>query len=480
MSTLEILVALTIFTLSITAVVMVVFGNQSAVLDTEVNRTALSIAHEQLEEERALAQQDFNLVVSTTTIAYAGPLRYDAAMTVSQIDLFTKQATSTVSWEVGGRRESIILSTLFTNREAFAGADTCSSVVSGDWSHPQLASSVLVDLIATTTGPYAVSDVDVYRNKLYVTVAKTPYRTDPTFFIFDVADPSHAVLLGELDNAPASANGLAAVRVVEDPATNKTYAYAASMSSFASGQLQVFDVTDAANPLLVTTYKIPLAAVSSAGLGNAISYHNGYVYLGLSANSGDEFNIIDMRTPAVPVWRGGYDLGGHNVNAIAVRENYAYVATPAPEEVTVLTVANPSSPARVAGFNAVTGGGNGKSLYAVGTTLYLGKTVPNAGPEYYALDVSTPTNIQSAVAGAITKEVGSSVNGLIVRDYLSFTLTNSALMIIHATSTVQVALVGLPVSGSTFEPSLDCEGDTLYAASNDVSGNGSLSIFTAP
>lgn len=480
MSTLEMLIAFGVFTLSLAAIILLAFGDQALVVDAEVSGPALSLAQKMLEEERALARQDFRLANPTTTAVSAGTLFYNASVAVSQLDFSTKQATSTVTWEIGGRPLSVALSTILTDPHSLSDDDTCSSVVTGDWTRPVLTGVPLMGLIATSTGPYPISDINAYRGKLYVSVARTPYKTDPTFFIFDMADPVHPALLGKLDNAPANTGGLAAVRIVEDRAADVVYAFAASASSFASGQLQVLDVTNAASPRVLVTYKIPLSHVPSAGLGNALAYDNGYVYLGLTANSGDEFNIIDVRDPSIPVWSGGYALGGHDVNAVVVRGEYAYVASPAAQEVVVLNVAAPAAPQYVAGFNAPAGGGNGKSLYKVGSSLFLGKTVPNAGPEYYMLNIANPSAIQSANANPFTKEIGSSINGLITRDFLSFILTNTAFTAVNATSTAQVSSVALLASGSSYEPSMDCEGNTFYAGSNDLGNNGSLSVITAP
>lgn len=479
MSTLEILIALSIFTLSLTAIVMLAFGSQSVVVDSETSGIALSVAKEMLEGERALAHQDFKLANPTTTARSAGTLAMSASVAVSQTDLATKQATSTVTWESGGRLQYVTLSTVLTNARSLYDDDTCSSIVTGDWSRPVLSSSALMDLIGTTTGPYPVSDVDAYNGKLYVTVARTPYRTDPTLFIIDLADHANPALLGKLDNASSGTGGLAAVRIAESMATSTIYAYAASATSFSAGQLQIFDVTQAENPRLLTTYKIPLADVPSAGLGNTLAYRGGYVYLGLTATSGDGLNIIDVRDPVAPVWKGGYASGNHDVNAIAVRGDYVYIATPATEEVKVINVASADAPQYVAGFNAPSGGGNGKSLYAVGTTLSVGKTIPNAGPEYYRLDISSPEAIQTGNATPVAGEIGSSANGVIMRDFLSFLLTNTEFTIINATSTVSVGTIALPASGSSFEPSMDCEGNSFYVGSNDASGNGVLSVIDA-
>ncbi|HCR52576.1 TPA: hypothetical protein DIV48_02930 [Candidatus Kaiserbacteria bacterium] len=479
MSTLEMLIAFGVFTLCLAAIILLAFGDEALIVDAEASGPALSLAQKMLEEERALARQDFRLANSTTTVVEAGPLVYNASVAVSQSDFFTKQATSTVTWESAGRPFSVELATILTDSRSLSD-DTCSSIVTGDWTRPALTSVPFLDLIATSTGPYPISDVNAYRGKLYVSVARTPYKTDPTFFIFDIADPAHPVLLGTLDNAPANTGGLAAVRIVEDRAASVVYAFAASASSFASGQLQVFDVTGAARPRVLVTYKIPLTHVPSAGLGNALAYRDGYVYLGLTSTSGDEFDIINVQDPSAPVWVGGYASGGHDVNAIAISGHYAYVASPAAQEVTVLNIAVPASPQYVAGFNAPVGGGNGKSLYAIGTSLFLGKTAPNAGPEYYKLNIADPSAIQSANADPLTKETGSSINGLVTRDFLSFVLTNAAFTVVSATSTAQLSSVALPASGSAYEPSMDCEGNAFYAASNDAGNNGSLSVITTP
>lgn len=478
MPTLEVLIAQTIFTLSLAAVVMLAFGNQSVALDAELSRTALSIAGGMLEGERAAAREDFRLVVPTSTAVAAGPLVYRAEIAVSQTGLAAKQATSTVSWENGGRTKSVTLSTLFTDPSALYDTDTCSSLVTEDWTRATPATSAFLSLIGTTTGPYPISDVDAYHGKLYVTVAKTPYKTDPTLFIFDVTHPTSPVLLGSLDNTSNLA-GLAAVRVAEDPASHKVYAFTAN--GVTTGQLQIFDVTNAAAPSLIKTYTAP-----SGGKGNAIAYRDGYVYLGLTASSGDEeFHVIDVYDPAVPpVRKGGYAFGGHGVNAISLRGDYAYVATPADEEVIVLRITDPALPVRVGGFNASVGAGGGKSVYAVGTTLALGKAMPvpnDAGLDYYTLDISDPQAIQSANASAPAKEVNSSVNRIIMRDFLSFLLTNDAFITINATSTAGVVVVPLPPSSNEYyEPSMDCEGSAFYVGSNDSSGIGSLSVITAP
>ena len=101
-----------------------------------------------------------------------------------------------------------------------------------------------------------------------------------------------------IDNDIKVNSGLMAVAVASS--TSGSYAYVASASSFARGQLQIIDISNPASPAVVATYTIPTSVVSTAGSGNAIFYKDGYVYLGLTKTSADgsEFNIIDVKDHA--------------------------------------------------------------------------------------------------------------------------------------------------------------------------------------
>ncbi len=69
-STLEILLAMFIFIMAITAVIGVSFGNQSMIIDGQANTEAINIAQGLMEKAQADARKDFNLVnpVSAATV----------------------------------------------------------------------------------------------------------------------------------------------------------------------------------------------------------------------------------------------------------------------------------------------------------------------------------------------------------------------------------------------------------------------------
>lgn len=316
----------------------------------------------------------------------------------------------------------------------------------------------------------------------------TVYYQKPTLYIFDtnklinnLANP----LITEVDNDPINSTGLAAVAV------DGKYAYVASQSSFTNGQLQIIDIS-VTPPVVVKTFKLPAVLGSSTqGIGNSIFYKNGYVFLGLtkttnnSGAGGMEFNIIDVNkvlgnlpNPVV----GTYDAL-NTINAIYVKGNYAYLATTNnSEELTVLDISTPSSPQRVGWYNAA-GNSSGKSLYLVGDTLYLGKTT-SASPEFFLLNNADPKNLTANNPAPATEEIGSSINGLIQRDYLEFLITtNSQFEVWNLSNTstpLQITSATQTLPGFSAGSTMDCEGNYFYVGSIDAANKGYLSVITAP
>src|SRR6185503_19362106 len=102
--------------------------------------------------------------------------------------------------------------------------------------------------------------------------------------------------------------------------------------------------------------------------------------------------------------------------AIFVKGDYAYIATPNNEELTIIDV-NSSSPnfmQRVGGFDAPAGSGNGKSIDILVNKLYLGRTVGNK--EFYILDITDPINPD--ILGSY--DVNASINDLAVSGHYVF------------------------------------------------------------
>ncbi len=318
------------------------------------------------------------------------------------------------------------------------------------------------------------------------TIRLTVYYTKQ-LYILDISNPANPTYLGGLATNTLT-GGMNAVAVATSSAGN--YAYVATDSSTNINQLQIIDVTDPSAPFVKSTFPAFSGSGMGKGVGTSIFYKDGYVYEGLTTGaSGPEFNIIDVSNPALAVWKGGYAIG-KNVNAIIVKDGYAYLSTnDTGKELVILNVTNPASPTLVGIYNAtpdVTNFGYGRALYTVGDTLYLGRSYIANAPEFSILNT---TNTASPALIA-TKDVGPNVsnpfslNGIVVRDSLAFLLLGSgtkggSLQIINATSTATVVSTTFPGGGTGVGgTALDCEGNYLYAASVDSSGEGYITSVT--
>ncbi len=184
-STLEILIAMSIIVASISAVVLVVFGNQSLVLDSQMNSEALQIVGGMTAEARVHANANFNVLQSVATTSDG---MYEKSVTVTSLDEFKKQVIGTVSWYThSGSLQQVVLNTLVTDwRNALSG-NTCNAPLVGDWHHPVMTSYMYgADLLKNNATITPISDMQERGNKLYVGLSTSATRSDPKFFIFDI------------------------------------------------------------------------------------------------------------------------------------------------------------------------------------------------------------------------------------------------------------------------------------------------------
>jgi len=496
-STLEMLIAMFILILALTAVVSVSFGNQSIIVDSRTNAEALNIAQSLLEKAQADSRKDFNLVnpAAATTTADG----FKTWVDVEQKDYFTKLVTAHVEFpEDSGRRGETKLTAIVTNFNNAVGGDTCNSAIAFDWvpnDHPVDYKMSSVGILSGSGLPddnYPITNMDAYQKMLYVAASDTATSTDHTLFIFDISNPVSPVYKGSIDNSTTTVKGINAVKVAGN------YAYIASARNIAVtdpnfGQLQIFDISNPAVPILRSSFPVPgVNGSSGQGIGKSIFYKNGYVYLGLSkTGSGPEFNIIDVhKFPEVPPTLIGSYSVRRGVESIYVRGNYAYLGTDDDgRELTVLDIHNSQAPV-FAGYFSMGAGRNGKSLCVVGDNLYLGSRYVFGHPEFNITSIAELSQT-SSTSPLGYKDISDpfSVNGIIVRNALAFVLTGSGskggnLQLFNIVDpgsladNLPVATVSLPVGGGSGGTALDCESDYVYIGSVDGSGKSHISIIT--
>lgn len=505
MSTFEILIAFALITLAMTAAITVLFGAQTTGSDAQTNIEAISKAEALLEQERALARQDFSSVQSTSQTQDD---IYKKQITVSSSpgDPDTKLVTSTVTWTNGFRPLTVKLVTLVTNSESGA---FCSPTLSSaaNWKNPSMYTLDTTDLVGLAIGNNSnglgVSQVAVYRGKMYLAASTTPAadHANNTLYIFSL--PSNPNLSPTfLGFTPTTGDDLAAVAVAQKGSSIYAYVLTGKAFNFSSPsctntscpQFQVVNVTNPASPSLLSSAgrKMPVTGTSGQGVGKSIYYSAGYVYVGLAKAAGasdTEFNIIDVGggsgSPTNPVRVGGYHVG-FTVDNIYVKGTYAYLATTdnasGNKQLLVLDISNKTNPQAVGYFSAP-GMGVGYATQVVGTKAYFGRAFSGATtPNFYVLDASNPASALP-VLGSKVAGTNDSVNALTVRDFLAFLVTNKQFQIWDISNPASMTPWSTDGTTGTFvnltdidskingSSSSSCSGDFLYLALQTSTGS---------
>ncbi len=509
-STIELLIAMTILIIVLTAVAVTSFGDQSFLIGSQTNAEAMIKAQGALEAQQAFARKDFSLVTATSSTDgfFTTKIKVTNAPGVAPhpFDYLTKTVSSVVSWiDERGVARNLTLNTLISNFNGASGGSTCNSSPEGNWTAPTSnAYSIKVLAGAAASGmSYPVSAMDAYLDKLYVSVAATTDWTDKTFFIFNLSSGVPAYISGSAvdTSGPTSGKGPNAVVVASSSAWTtgaRTYAFLANGVSPiwnnpscvlgpSCSQLAVIDVTNPATPSVTyfkfatSTFSIPVSTspyvtglIAGQATGKSIYYRNGYIFLGLTkTSSGPEFHIIDVHNPLAPKSIGSYSVG-NTVNSIFVKGNYVYLATDDNTAgnnnvLTILNISDPTNPQRVWPNVISSSFGVGAGVTAVGDTLYFGSTYNNATPpELFLFDNANPSTVAPTLRAGFSLSGLLSVRSVLIRDYLALLLlSTNSLQIINSGSGVQYAPpITLPGPGSA----IDCEGNNVYVGSSDANG----------
>jgi hypothetical protein len=171
------------------------------------------------------------------------------------------------------------------------------------------------------------------------------------------------------------------------------------------------------------------------------------------------------------------------VNGIFVNKTNAYIASPNVNDLMKFDVSvNKISMGMVpvSTFSG-TGGLHGKSVDSVGDTVYLGRTFGTN--ELYILGATTTlTELGHIDTGSSS---GTSINSILNRDYLTFTMNTSGQFQIWRTDTLptitrfdSIPLSVLPSVSGNNTP-LDCEENLIYIGTTDASNKGYVSVISA-
>jgi hypothetical protein len=400
-STLELLIAFAVLIMSVTAVIMVGFGNQSVSVDTETSSEALSRAQKALEDARAQSRKDFFQVASLGSDEKIESLLYRKELEIIDFSECKKEAISKVEWATSTPRPQFVeVKTVLTDiASALALGSDCDTEAPSNWSSPT---------------PYNISDpiqsgsqgkdVDVIKRSdgRFAIVVTSKNGGQDTLWMIDTSNPTGT-------NFPTESTGtdedLLAVDAVEN------YAFTAGASTTA--QFQIFDISDASDPEFLLGVALP-GVSGSQPEGVAIHYYNNRVYVGTERTSGPEFHIFDVTSPSAPTHLGSLEIN-HNVNEIFVQGTKAFIASSADScELIVIDVSNPASltnpcpappiPPNATVYNAA-GNFDGTAIYVLSNKAYLGRARSQSSKDFYVLNISDTTNISSH--GSLDLQLGS-------------------------------------------------------------------------
>lgn len=424
-STIEILIAFMVLTLCIGAIILITFNNQTSTLDLENHHEAFMLNQalwatiQGLDYENILPCDDAGAVCPGSP---SPMFNRKININPSQITECAKNIENETRWE----RDLVALDLKFITRiidTATATAldgDCATTPPNNDWTHPVKLTST-----DTTQNTLKATGIDEKNKFVYMSVDPS-LANDPDFFIFDNQNLSTTpIQISSLNTGP----GLSSIDIAG------SYAYVSNDSK--NGQLQIIDISDPHNPTLTNTLNVVPGGTDINSVGNKVFYYDSKIFLGLKKNNYAEFYVIDATNLNI---LGSYEVGA-SINAIYVKNNYAYIATPNTEELSIVNI-NPSSfqfMKRVGGFDAPSGSGNGKSLQIIGNTLYLGRTVGNK--EFYILDITDPINPN--VLGLY--DVNSSINDLVVVGPYAFLITGTTgaeIQILNISAPENILLIG--------------------------------------
>ncbi len=409
-SLVEILIAMTLFSLFSVSVFYLSLDTLQRDTRIELESQALRYAEEGLEATRNMRDRNFFLLTNgdhglrfsndawsfieapedidgffdrTVTI-------YDVYRDVNEdiitdggtFDPETKLVTSQVTWTSGIVPKSVILRTYLTN---WTGDDwmqtTCSELNSGTFdltepietlSPPTDNCALTLSLTETQSAFFSSADIgdhgnDVYVEGNYAYVASN--KSQEGLVIVNVSDPSHPTIASRLDI------GNKGRYIVKDG--NYVYVGMQKVSQTNAG-LAIVDVTNPSNPIRRST-------VNVGGDGNLPAINGNYLYMG--ADSSEKLKVVNITNKSSPSVIASLDLDTE-VYVVHLRNGYAYLGTEDDSHgFMVLSISNPASPSLVTSLNV---GEEVNTITSNGLFAYLG--TEESDDSLQVVNISDPTH----------------------------------------------------------------------------------------
>ncbi|PIT90548.1 MAG: hypothetical protein COU22_01540, partial [Candidatus Komeilibacteria bacterium CG10_big_fil_rev_8_21_14_0_10_41_13] len=240
----------------------------------------------------------------------------------------------------------------------------------------------------TLAGSYATSTYGIAVRGDYAYVVKRDGgATNVHFVIFDVSDPANPVVVSTAVNQGTAYSDLRSGIAVEG-----NFAY---VGNFGSGFISVYDISKPKSPQWV-------AELSNGNLARIMDMKIRGKYLYASTYDGDGIAIVDISNPYLPVFVTEFEPGGQRIiNMFDISGNYLYAPDALLDSLLIIDITNPASPVLLDEFQP--GGLNG-NLNGVTSVAVQGKLAYILGNNLLSVvDVSDPYN------PVLVKQTGSGI-----------------------------------------------------------------------
>lgn len=203
---------------------------------------------------------------------------------------------------------------------------------------------------------------------------------------------------------------------------------------------------------------------------------NKIVYMTGEASSASkkDFFVIDATDGDNPAVIGSINTTNQGLKALDVAGNYAYAAnnnSADDKQLQVIDISSSTNPVLAVEYTLPGAEENGISIFYLSNKIYIGTNKDDDGPEFFIVDVSTPTIPVSLGS----KEVGESVKAIVVSGNLAYITTpnDKEIKIYNISNPANITLVGeYNITGSCEDgKSLYLVGVKLYAGRTEPCGH---------
>lgn len=339
----EILIALSIFSLSTIAALQLFFGGQSLSVDSRNSNLALDFAREGSGALQNIANRNWSeltdgshgLVFQNNEWMFASSSPNDSydvftrSVEIQSINDNLKIATTTVAWQVDPNRpQTVTIVEQLTNWRELSQSSCKIEGLSGNWANPISVGSG--DIGAGNEG----TDVAVRLPYVFVSgVASSAAK--PDIFVFDASNPASPTLVESLD---IGAGGINQIFIKDN------YLYAASSND--NKELIIINIAD---PLNI----VEIGSLNLTGSADALSVSafSNTAAIGRTDLASKELAFINVSNPASPVLINETATGG-DVNDFAATTDYLYaVSEESDEDIWIYNIADPTNPTLITTYD---------------------------------------------------------------------------------------------------------------------------------